>query len=199
MNSLEWDERYRASELIWGAEPNRWVAQEVTDLPPGRALDLACGEGRNARWLAARGWQVTAVDFSAVGLDKARETEAMAPAGLPVDWVRADVTEYTPPSAVDLALICYLQLPGDRRRAAVRAAAGALAPGGVLLVIGHDSRNLTDGVGGPQDAAVLFTGDDIVGDLDGLDLVIDKADLVHREVAGVDRPALDALVRAHTR
>ena len=197
MKAGEWDERYRATELVWGAEPNRWVAQEVADLAPGRALDLACGEGRNTRWLAARGWEVSAVDFSAVGLDKARASEVAAPAKLPVSWVLADVTRYAHPSPVDLALICYLQLPADERRAAVRAAAAALAPGGVLLVIGHDSRNLIDGVGGPQDAAVLFTGEDIVRDLDGLDVVIDKADLVRREVAGAPRPALDALVCAH--
>lgn len=199
MKSAEWDERYRAAELVWGAEPNRWVAQELPDLAPGRALDLACGEGRNARWLAARGWDVTAVDFSAVGLDKARAGEAAAQAKRSVDWVLADVTTYAHPSTVDLALICYLQLPGGERRAAVRAAAGALASGGVLLVIGHHPRNIVDGVGGPQDAAVLFTGEDVVGDLEGLNLTIDKAELVYREVAGADRPALDTLVRAHAR
>ena len=197
MKAADWDERYRATELVWGAEPNRWVAQEVADLAPGRALDLACGEGRNARWLAARGWEVSAVDFSAVGLDKARASEAAAPTKLAVSWVLADVTRYAHPSPVDLALICYLQLPADERRAAVRAAAAALAPGGVLLVIGHDSRNLTSGVGGPQDATVLFTGADIVRDLHWLDVLIDKAELVEREVAGAPRPALDALVRAH--
>ena len=199
MKALEWDERYRAADLVWGAEPNRWVAQETAGLTPGRALDLACGEGRNAIWLATRGWQVTAVDFSAVGLDKARASEAAAPGQVPVSWLLADVTRYAHPSPVDLALICYLQLPGDERRAAVRAAAAALAPGGVLLVIGHHSRNLTHGFGGPQDAAVLFSAEDVVSDLDGLDLAIDKADTVRRDVAGAPRPALDALVRAHVR
>ena len=197
MKALEWDERYRAADLVWGGQPNRWVARETADLAPGRALDLGCGEGRNAIWLATGGWQVTAVDFSAVGLDKGRAIEAAAPGEVPVGWVLADVTRYAHPSPVDLALICYLQLPADERRAAVRAAAGALAPGGVLLMIGHHSRNLTHGVGGPQDPAVLFSAEDVVHDLDGLNLVIDKADTVLRDVAGSSRPALDALVRGH--
>ena len=72
MEREQWDERYRADELIWKVEPNRFLVEEVAGLVPGRALDLACGEGRNALWLAERGWQVTAVDFSAVGLEKAR-------------------------------------------------------------------------------------------------------------------------------
>ncbi len=70
MDSRAWDERYAASELVWSSTPNQFVAAEVADLTPGRALDLAAGEGRNALWLAERGWQVTAVDFSLVGLDK---------------------------------------------------------------------------------------------------------------------------------
>jgi SAM-dependent methyltransferase len=72
VNAEQWDDRYRATELIWGTKPNRWVERELADLPPGSAVDLACGEGRNALWLAARGWQVSGVEFSAVALDKAR-------------------------------------------------------------------------------------------------------------------------------
>src|ERR1022692_4898294 len=72
MKSEEWDKRYAGQELVWTAEPNRFVVAELKDLAPGRALDLGAGEGRNAVWLASAGWQVTAVDFSAVGLDKGR-------------------------------------------------------------------------------------------------------------------------------
>jgi ubiquinone/menaquinone biosynthesis C-methylase UbiE len=72
VDSQEWDRRYAAAELVWTAEPNRFAVAELQDLPPGRALDVAAGEGRNAVWLASRGWQVTAVDFSAAGLDKGR-------------------------------------------------------------------------------------------------------------------------------
>jgi SAM-dependent methyltransferase len=197
MDAAGWDERYRASELVWGATPNRWVEQEVADLPPGDALDLACGEGRNAVWLAARSWRVTAVDFSAVGIAKGKaleERELDAPA---IAWVVADATSFLAPRPVDLALLCYLQLSAGERRAAVRSAARALAPGGVLLVIAHDSRNLAEGTGGPQDPAVLYTAADVAADLDGIGLVVDKAEEALRPVPGAERPAIDALLRAH--
>jgi SAM-dependent methyltransferase len=196
MRAEEWDERYRASAMVWGAEPNRWVADEVADLPPGTALDLGCGEGRNAVWLARRGWRVVAVDFSTVGLSKGRELELHAGGDAAVEWVAGDATTYRPAAPVDLALLCYLQLVAAERRAAVRSAAGALAPGGVLLVVGHDSRNIPDGTGGPQDPTVLFTGADVVADLAGLDLTVEKAGEVLRPVDGADRPAIDVLVRA---
>jgi SAM-dependent methyltransferase len=197
MKAEAWDERYRSADLVWGVEPNQWVRQEVSDLPAGRALDIACGEGRNAIWLAGRGWRVSAVDFSAVGLAKARALETRSAPADSIEWVCADVTRYRHPSAVDLALVCYLQLVAAERRAAVRAAAGALAPGGVLLVVGHHTINLDQGVGGPQDPAVLFSAGDLVEDLDGTDLVVDKAEPANRIVAGADRPAIDALLRAH--
>lgn len=197
MDAGDWDERYRAKELVWGGQPNRWVVEETGDLPPGRALDLACGEGRNALWLAARGWRVRAVDFSAVALEKARTLATADPdVASRVAWINADATTYTSTEPVDLALLCYLQLPAAQRRAAVRAAAAALAPGGRLIVIGHDSTNLADGTGGPQDPAVLFTAADIAGDLDSTGLRIDRADAVARPVDGAARPAIDALVRA---
>ena len=198
MRTEEWDDRYRSAGLVWGARPNRWVEREVAGLPPGRALDLACGEGRNALWLATRGWQVTAVDFSAVALDKARTLESRQGHSVPrVTWVRADATTYRTDEPVDLALLCYLHLTPAERRAAVTGAADALADGGTLLVIGHDSTNIAEGVGGPQDPAVLFTAADVVADLAGSGLVIDRAEAVYRPVADADRPAIDALVRAH--
>jgi SAM-dependent methyltransferase len=194
MDASGWDERYRSAELVWGVAPNRWVEQEVADLAPGRALDLACGEGRNALWLAGRGWRVTAVDFSAVALEKARRLQEGAAAE--VDWQCADVVEYRSDREVDLALLCYLQLPAAQRRTAVRHAAASLAAGGVLLVIGHDSANLADGWGGPQDPSVLFTAADVAEDVDGMGLIVERADAVRRPVDGAPRPAIDALFRA---
>lgn len=191
-----WDERYRASESVWGAAPNRWVEQEVADLPPGTALDLACGEGRNAVWLAARGWDVLAVDFSDVGLAKGTELERRVSGDSRISWIRADATDYLPPEPADLALVCYLQLAASQRRAAMRNAARSLAPGGTLLVVGHDSRNRTEGTGGPQDPDVLFTAAEVADDVDGLGLTIEKAGEVLRPVDGADRPAIDALLRA---
>ena len=87
MDAKAWDERYADSELVWSVEPNQFVAAECADLPPGRALDLAAGEGRNAIWLARRGWDVTAVDFSQAGLDKGRRLAGE----LAIEWVCGDV------------------------------------------------------------------------------------------------------------
>jgi SAM-dependent methyltransferase len=189
-----WDDRYRQTGSVWGIAPNRWVEQEVGSLPPGRALDLACGEGRNAIWLASRGWQVDAVDFSAVAIEKGRA--AADRDGVAVTWHVADALDYDATTDADLVLLSYLQLPAERRRRAVRRGAGALARGGTLLVVAHDSRNLTEGTGGPQDPAVLYTAEDVTGDLADTDLVIEKAAVVQRPVTGADRPALDALLRA---
>jgi SAM-dependent methyltransferase len=192
-----WDERYASMPSVWGVEPNRWVAEQLADLPPGTAVDLACGEGRNAVWMAQRcGWRVYAVDFSAVAVEKGRELERRNPPDVGIEWFLGDVTEYVPPEPVDLALICYLQLPAAARRTTVRHAAESLAPGGTLLMIGHDSRNLTDGTGGPQDPAVLFTAGDIADDLSGIDMRTVQAGEVFRPVAGAERPAIDALFRA---
>jgi len=194
VDATAWDERYRGAELIWGIAPNRWVAQEVSDLPPGRALDLACGEGRNALWLAGRGWRVTAVDFSPVAIEKARRLQTGTDSH--VRWICADVLDYRTDEEIDLALLCYLQLPAAERRIAVRSAAERLAAGGVLLVIGHDSANLEHGHGGPQDPSVLFTAGDVAADLEGTGLVVERAEAVLRAVDGAPRPAIDALLRA---
>jgi SAM-dependent methyltransferase len=191
----QWDERYRVDELIWKAEPNRFLVEEAAGLAPGRALDLACGEGRNALWLAERGGQVTAVDFSSVGLEKARRLASER--GLELVLVEADVLEWEPPAAsFDLVIVMYLHLPAGARRRVQERAASALAPGATLLVVGHDSTNLTEGIGGPQDPAVLFSPEDIVGDLDGLD--IERAERARRPVAtgSGEVDAIDAIVRA---
>ena len=192
----DWNERYTGRELVWTAEPNRLFAAEVADLPAGRALDLACGEGRNAVWLAERGWRVTGVDFAAVGLAKARDLAASR--GVEVDWVHADLLEYEPEDGVfDLVAILYLQVPHDELDVVLRRAATAVARGGTLLVLGHDTTNLRDGHGGPKDVSVLFTPEEVVASLDGL--VVERAEKVQRTVSladGREAIAIDAFVRA---
>ncbi len=197
MDSASWDRRYGGRELIWTAEPNRFLVAETETLAPGRAIDLGCGEGRNAIWLAERSWQAVGVDFSEVGLTKARELADAR--GVDVDWVAADLLEYRPdPRASDLVLIFYLQVPATERRPIIRAAADAVAPGGTFLLVAHDSSNLEHGHGGPQIPAVLYTARDVVEDLDGAGLQIERAERVERPVLTSDgeRVALDALVRA---
>ena len=195
MNREHWDERYGTEELIWKAEPNRFLVEELDALPPGRALDVACGEGRNAVWLASKGWRVTGADFSRAGLAKAQRLATDR--GVEVTWVEADVVEWRPPTAsFDLVVVMYLHLPAEQRHRALAHAAAALAPGGVLLVVGHDTSNLLQGTGGPQDPAVLFGPEEIVEDLSGLQ--IERAEQVKRTVvtdAG-EATAIDALVRA---
>ncbi|MER5641345.1 class I SAM-dependent methyltransferase [Kitasatospora sp. NPDC002227] len=198
MDSQAWDARYGVAPSMWGAEPNRWVVGELADLPAGRALDLAAGEGRNSLWLAGRGWRVTAVDFSAVAVERARGLAEAAGLAERLTLVRADLLDYRPEAgAYDLALVAYLHLPAEQRRGVLRRAAEALAPGGTLLVTGHDSSNLTEGVGGPQDAAVLFTPQDVLDDLAGLGLRTVRSERLRRVVpdsGGAE--AIDALVRA---
>jgi SAM-dependent methyltransferase len=184
-----WDERYAASDLVWSAEPNVFVASELADLEPGRALDLAAGEGRNAIWLARRGWEVTAADFSQVALDKGRRLAGETP----VRWVRADATRWDEPAAYDLAVVAYLQLAAPERRAALRAAYDSLVEGGTLLVVAHDSSNLDEGTGGPQDPRVLMTAADVLEDLDDLPFDVLHAGRVGRSVG--DLTAWDCLVR----
>jgi len=198
MDAAGWDARYATDELIWTAEPNRWLVETLADLPPGVALDLGAGEGRNALWLARRGWDVTAVDFSAEAIRKGRAVQAAhARETVPrLTWVHADLLSYVPASRSCAAVVVtYIHLPAVARRALVRTAADALAIGGVLLVVGHDQTNLAEGVGGPSDPAVLFTAGDIVADLVGLGgLEIRRAERVERPVGTDGQVALDALV-----
>jgi SAM-dependent methyltransferase len=195
----DWNARYSQKELLWSAEPNRRFGEEVGGLDPGRALDVACGEGRNAVWLAERGWRVTGVDFSDVALAKAAQLASSR--GVEVEWVLADVLEYVPePRSSDLVALLYLQLPADAHARVLRTSAAAVAPGGTLLVLGHDSTNLAHGHGGPKDLAVLFTPQDVTRELG--DLVVELAETVRRAVAlddGGEATALDAFVRAHRR
>ncbi len=199
MDQSQWNELYASTELVWTAEANRFVVEELAGLAAGRALDLGTGEGRNAIWLAERGWQVTAVDFSAVGLAKAAALEARR--GVTgVRWVEADLREYQPgPAAYDLVLLAYIHLPPDEFAALLQRAASALAPGGTLLVVGHDVDNIAHGHGGPQDARILHRAQDVVAALPGL--AIQRAEQARRPVLTGDgeRTAIDSVVRAQRR
>jgi SAM-dependent methyltransferase len=191
----DWNRKHGEAGLLFGAEPNRFLVAEIEGLAPGRALDLACGAGRNAVWLAEQGWTVTGVDFSDVALANARGLAAER--GVEVEWVLADLLEWRPAGAVyDLVVVLYLQLPADERRLVLARAAEAVAPAGTLLVVGHDLENLNGGWGGPKDSRVLFTPDDVAAELPGLR--IEKAERVLRSVETEEGEveAIDALVRA---
>ena len=159
MDAAAWNARYAASDSVWGAEPNRWVRAYCERLPVGRALDLGCGEGRNARWLARLGWQVHAVDYSDVAVARGRELAATEKPSVAarIRWSVADVT--TLPvrrRSLDLVLVSYLHLPPAELADVVTRAADGVASRGHLLIVGHDRRNLREGVSGPQDEALLY-------------------------------------------
>jgi SAM-dependent methyltransferase len=180
LDSREWDRRYESSEPVWGVEPSRFLVQETGDLAPGRALDVAAGEGRNAIWLAERGWRVLAVDFSRVALG--RGARLAAERGVEVEWELADVTRWTPtPRGFDLVVVLYLHLEADTMLGVVRRAADAVAEGGTILVVGHDKANLERGHGGPRDSELLYTPGEIVGCMSGFG--IRRAESAMRSVA----------------
>ena len=186
MRASEWDERY-AERQQWSSGPNALVAELLADVRPGDAVDLAAGEGRHALWLAGRGWRVTAVDFSAVGLARG----AAQPGGDRVTWVRADVITWTaPPGSTDLVVVAYLHVPQEETLAVLTRAVGWLRPGGRLLVLGHDVENIAAGVGGPQEPAILHSVERLapVADL----LAVDRLEQVRRETP--DGTALDTLL-----
>lgn len=197
MDREEWDRLYEQKDLVWSAAPNRFLVEEVADLPPARALDLGAGEGRNAIWLAELGWRVTAVDFARAALDKARRIAASR--GVEVGLVQADLTEYRPEEAAfDLVIVLYLHLPWTEMTTVLGRARAAVARGGTFLLIGHDRANLEHGHGGPQSPEVLYTADQVARVLDGLE--IQEAGIRRRAVETDHGPAtaLDCLVRARS-
>lgn len=190
MDNHEWDTRYEEEELVWSAEPNLFLPPIVEQLEVGTALDLACGEGRNAIWLARQGWDVTGVDYSSVGIDKATKIAG----DTDVDWVVADVTTYEPRTTFDLVIIVYVHLDPDGMRSLFANAARALAPGGTLIAMGHALRNLTEGVGGPPYPEILWTEEKIAPLLENLDVV--SLGEVLRPVDGSEVDAIDILIHA---
>ena len=146
-----WDERYRT--YPWPTEPDRELVELVGPLEPGAAVDLGCGTGRNALWLASRGWRVTGVDSSRVGLEiadgRARDQ------GLAATWVLADLMAYSPGEPVELVVMANIHPAPEDRMALFAHVAGAVAPGGHLYVSGHHVE--AHGVAGPPDAARLYT------------------------------------------
>ncbi|MGW5054064.1 class I SAM-dependent methyltransferase [Actinokineospora sp. NPDC004072] len=148
-----WEQRYREGGHHH-ADPSPHLVAAVADLAPGTALDAGCGEGANAAWLAGQGWRVTAVDISETALARARARQP------DVDWVQADLTGWTPRAeAFDLVVALYVH-PAGPQSDLHRKLAAAVAPGGTLLVVGHDS---TDHHALPETHA---TADDVVAVLD---------------------------------
>lgn len=167
-----WDARYGEKKRIWSGRPNPQLVAEADGLPSGTALDVGCGEGADALWLAERGWEVTGVDISAVALGRATEheqeqSENRGPTTPPVRWEHHDLTVWEPPAgAFDLVTAQYMHLPTAQREPLFRNLARAVAPGGTLLVVGHHPSDMQSGVSRPDLPDLYFTAEDIVRLLD---------------------------------
>ncbi|HLF42766.1 MAG TPA: methyltransferase domain-containing protein [Acidimicrobiia bacterium] len=189
MDATDWDERYRSSDQLWSVTPNLFVADRLADVTPGRGLDLASGEGRNAIWLAERGWAMTAVDFSEVASSRGGAQSDL------VEFVVADVRDWEPDGRFDLVLIAYLHLMPPDFEKVIRTSREWLAPGGELFLIGHDVANVEHGHGGPQVPEILWSVPDLLAWLDGMTVI--EAQVVRRPVETEEGRvfARDALVR----
>lgn len=190
---LGWDERHRAGDFE-GEGPNPTLVNGVTGLTVGTALELAAGSGTNAVWLATQGWRTTAVDWSPVGLANGRAKADAA--GVEVEWLERDLFAWAPAAGTfDLVVIVYLHVPPEERLAIYPRAAAAIAPGGHLLIVGHDKINATEGQGGPPDSVRLFTADEIAAEILAADpsLVVERAEVVRR-VPPPGRAPIDSLL-----
>jgi SAM-dependent methyltransferase len=163
-----YDELYRSTPAVWSGRANRQLVVEAAGLPPGRALDAGCGEGGDALWLAERGWRVTAVDFSPVALERAAAGARARGLEDRVEWVHADLDRWTPPEGrFDLVAAHYLHASwSDRARVFGRLAA-AVAPGGTLLVVGHQHGGAWGhGHHHAHDPDVLYRAEEVAAVLD---------------------------------
>nr|WP_068275650.1 class I SAM-dependent methyltransferase [Aldersonia kunmingensis] len=195
MDAADWDRRYQKTGLGWDAPPNTVVSDLCWALAPGRAVDLGCGEGRNAIWLAERGWSVTAIDFSQVAIDKARTVVSRKSRAVRnrITWRCEDATTADLDGPVDLIVIAFVHLPRAQLHALLDRATDALAPAGALCIVGHDIRNLTEGYGGPDDPDVHYDPDQLAAALTGhLEVRVAQ----RRKRLTEDRDAIDAVVFA---
>jgi len=171
-----WEERYRGRDAVWSGRPNPVLVAEASGTPAGRALDVGCGEGADAVWLAGRGWQVTAVDISTVALGRAAGHAATAGVADRISFRHADLRQDDPGEGYDLVSAQFMHLPPDARRELYTRLAAAVGPGGTLLVVGHHPSDLATTVGRMHFPDMLFTAEEIAGLLpDGWKVVTAEA------------------------
>ena len=200
-----WDERYRSADRIWSGNPNPRLVEHVAGLTPGTALDVGCGEGADAIWLAARGWHVTGIDVSTVALDRAatRAAEAGEEVAARIRWQQGDLMSWDPaPLQFDLVSAQFLHLPPPARESLFRRLAAAVRPGGTFLFVGHHPSDLETTVGRWNLPELFFTADEIAAALnpDGWQIIV--AGAPERQTLDPDgRPITirDAVLRARRR
>jgi SAM-dependent methyltransferase len=200
-----WEERYRSRIAVWSGNPNAQLVQEAGGLVPGAALDVGCGEGADAIWLAERGWHVSAIDVSATALERgaARAREMGTEVDRRIEWLRRDLMEWAPAEAYyDLVSVQFMQLPSAQRESLFARLAASVAPGGTLLIVGHHPSDLQTTAPLPQMAELFYTASDVV---DGLDTRMwDVLTSTARERSATDPDGVpvtiyDTVVRAQRR
>jgi predicted O-methyltransferase YrrM len=190
-----WDERYRTKPEIWSGNPNAVLVTEVTGLRPGTALDAGAGEGGDAIWLASQGWTVTAADISSVAL--VRASEAAARLGLDIHWLHANLAKELVPGTYDLVTTHFLHIPKAEQEQLFRHLAAAVAPGGTLLVVGHDFSDMAK-LPRPDLIEFGWTSAEVAAVL-GDDWTIEASEARPRQATGPDGDEItinDAILRA---
>ncbi len=165
MDEAFWNARYREADAIWSGRPNPQLISEATDLPPGSALDVGCGEGADAIWLAEQGWRVTAADISPVALGRAAVHAEAAGVADRITWLQVDLTAEIP-TGFDLVTAQFMHLPLPQVDVLQRRLAAAVNPGGTLLVVGHDPSDMGTTMPRPQIPDMYYTGPDVADRLD---------------------------------
>ncbi|MEV4756251.1 methyltransferase domain-containing protein [Micromonospora sp. NPDC049559] len=196
-----WDERYSSADRIWSGNPNPHLVTTAGDLVPGDALDVGCGEGADAIWLAGRGWRVTGMDVSGVALRRAagHAAEAGTEIAERITWERADVLTWTPqPRGFDLVTAHFIHLPRPELESLHRRLASAVRPGGTLLVVGHHPSDLETTIGRPNLPDLMFTAERVAAVLDPREWEISTGAPERRAVDPEGRPVTirDAVLRA---
>ncbi|MHA7217494.1 class I SAM-dependent methyltransferase [Arthrobacter sp. MDT1-48-3] len=196
-----WDDRYRQRPRIWSGRPNRQLVSVVEDLPAGRALDVGCGEGADAAWLASRGWSVLGIDVSEVALSRARaHAEGLEPSVAErLEWRRVDLLASPDlPAGLDLVSVQFLHLPEPERSRIFGSLATLVGVGGTLLIVAHDPSDLHSGVGRPAQPDLFYTPEEMAGLLDdGWDIrVCESRPRVERTADGRDVSISDAVLQA---
>jgi len=196
-----WNARHSDPDRDPDPRPNPWVRQIAGALSPGRAIDLGAGRGRHALWLAGRGWQVRAIDFSPVAIELGRAVATESGLADRMEWVEADVTtlELEPRSA-ELVLLAFLHLEPGPWRYVLAEAADAVTDGGGLLVVGHDVSIVGTGAPGPRELKVLYSTAALAGDLQRCGMRIELAEIRRRPSRdlgdGASVPTTDTVVFA---
>jgi SAM-dependent methyltransferase len=161
-----WDERYRSADRVWSGKPNPQLVAEAAGQSPGLALDVGCGEGADAIWLAGAGWMVIGADISGIALERAAKhaAETDPAAAARIHWWQADLLTQAPePGSFDLVSAQFMQLPPDRRVPLFTALAAAVREGGMLLIVGHHPSDLEAGVPRPPMPELFYPPEEIAG------------------------------------